>query len=63
MIYCAPTHAADEVASLASAGAGELYCGIQEARWRERYGDHDSTRRRQGRANLQTRDELARLAT
>ena len=63
MIYCAPVHAADEVAPLASAGAGELYCGIQEAWWRERYGDHDSISRRQGRANLQTRDELARLAT
>ena len=63
MIYCAPAHAADEVAPLTSAGAGELYCGIQEAWWRERYGDHDSISRRQGRANLQTRDELARLAT
>ena len=63
MIYCAPVHAAGEVAPLASAGAGELYCGIQEAWWRERYGDHDSISRRQGRANLQTRDELACLAT
>ena len=63
MIYCAPVHAAGEVVPLASAGAGELYCGIQEAWWRERYGDHDSISRRQGRANLQTRDELARLAT
>ena len=62
MIYCAPAHAANEVAPLAKAGAGELYCSIQEAWWRERYGDHDSISRRQGRANLETRDELARLA-
>lgn len=62
MIYCAPTHAASEVSSLAEAGAGELYCGIQEAWWQVRYGDHDSISRRQGRANLSTRDELARLA-
>ena len=61
MIYCAPVQAASEVLSLAVAGAGELYCGIQEAWWQERYGNHDSISRRQGRANLETRDELALL--
>lgn len=61
MIYCVPANAADEVSALKAAGAGELYCGLQEAWWQERYGDHDSMSRRQGRANLRTREELARL--
>lgn len=61
MIYCAPANAADEVSALAAAGAGELYCGVQEQRWQERYGNHDSISRRQGRANLSTRAELAQL--
>lgn len=61
MLYCAPIHAASEVPVLAAAGASELYCGIQEEWWRERYGDHDSISRRQGMANLSTREELAQL--
>lgn len=61
MLYCVPANAAHEVPALAAAGAGELYCGIQEAWWQERYGDHDSISRRQGRANLSTREELAQL--
>ncbi len=59
MRYAVPVNAAYEVAALAAAGAGELYVGFQDRWWVERYGDHDSMSRRQGRANLSTRDELA----
>lgn len=61
MRYAVPVNAADEVAALAAAGAGELYVGYQDHWWIERYGDHDSMSRRQGRANLSTMDELARV--
>ena len=62
MIYSVPVNAASEVRALAAAGAGELYCGLQEPWWVERYGDHDSASRRQGRANLGSREELAQTA-
>jgi collagenase-like PrtC family protease len=43
------------------AGASELYCGLLEPWWQERYGNHDSVSRRQGAANLASRDELAHV--
>ena len=58
MRYSVPVNAPDEVAALAAAGADELYCGYLDAWWAERYGDHDSASRRQGRANLSTPEEL-----
>lgn len=63
MRYAVPANAPEEVAALAAAGAGELYCGYQDAWWVERYGDHDSASRRQGAANLSTLDDLERCAT
>ena len=60
MDYCVPVNAPEEVSVLVAAGAGELYCGYQDAQWVERYGDHDSASRRQGKANLSTLDELER---
>ncbi|MBR3160433.1 MAG: U32 family peptidase [Atopobiaceae bacterium] len=62
MVYSVPVNAALEVPSLAVAGAGELYCGLQESWWTERYGEHDSISRRQGKANLASREELAETA-
>ena len=62
MVFSVPVNDPLEVAVLAEAGAGELYCGMQEAWWVERYGDHDSVSRRQGRANLGSREELAMTA-
>ena len=62
MRYAVPVNAPDEVAALAAAGAGELYCGYQDAWWTQRYGDHDSASRRQGVANLVTPDDLAHCA-
>ncbi len=62
VVLSAPVNDPLEVAALAEAGAGELYCGMQEAWWVERYGDHDSVSRRQGRANLASRKELAETA-
>ena len=62
MKYVVPVQAADEVSALVHAGAGELYCGYQDSWWVERYGDHDSASRRQGRANLATLDELCGTA-
>ena len=61
MRYAVPVNAADEVAALAATGAGELYVGYQDRWWVERYGDHDSMSRRQGRANFSTRGELAEV--
>ena len=58
MRYTVPVNAADEVPALVDAGAGEFYVGYQDAWWVQRYGDHDSASRRQGRANLSTRAEL-----
>ena len=63
MRYAVPVNAPEEVAALAAAGAGELYCGYQDAWWVERYGDHDSASRRQGAANLSSLDDLERCAT
>ncbi|MDO4797153.1 MAG: U32 family peptidase [Coriobacteriales bacterium] len=63
MIYSVPVNDASEVPALAAAGAGELYCGLQEPWWVERYGNHDSMSRRQGRANLASRQELAHTVT
>lgn len=60
MRYSVPVNAAEEVPALVEAGASELYCGYLDAWWRERYADHDSASRRQGRANLATPDELER---
>ena len=62
MRYVVPVNAPDEVPALAGEGAGELYCGFQDAWWAEHYGDHDSATRRQGRANLATTAELAAAA-
>ena len=59
MRYSVPVNAASEVRALVEAGADELYCGVQDAWWVARYGDHDSASRRQGSANLATFDELA----
>ena len=60
MRYAVPVNAANEVSALAQAGADELYCGYQDRWWIERYGNHDSASRRQGRANFATLEELAR---
>ena len=60
MDYCVPVNAPEEVSVLVASGADELYCGYQDAQWVERYGDHDSASRRQGKANLSTRSELLR---
>ena len=62
MRYTVPVDAPSEVEALVAAGADELYCGYQDAWWIERYGDHDSATRRQGRANISSRDELAQTA-
>ncbi len=59
MRYAVPVNSSSEVAALSAQGADELYCGYQDSWWAERYGDHDSATRRQGRANLATRQELA----
>jgi len=56
-----PLSAPDEVAILREAGATEFYCGLQTKEWQDRYGDHDSISRRQGKANLETNDELYAL--
>ena len=62
MKYVVPVNAVSEVPYLVDAGAAELYCGYQDAWWVERYGDHDSATRRQGAANLNTREELSQMA-
>jgi collagenase-like PrtC family protease len=59
MRLVAPVCAAAETEALVAAGADELYCGILEPWWIERYGNHDSLSRRQGAANLSSRQELA----
>lgn len=61
MRLAAPAQNAGELSALRDAGAGEVYCGLLEPSWRERYGSHDSMNRRQGLANLQSRDALAAL--
>lgn len=58
MRYSVPVNAASEVATLAAAGASELYCGYMDSWWTRRYGDHDSASRRQGSANIRTPNEL-----
>ncbi len=63
MVYSVPVNTASEVPVLAAAGAGELYCSLQEPWWTERYGEHDSISRRQGRANFASREELAATVT
>jgi collagenase-like PrtC family protease len=63
MRYVVPISHPDEVEPLADSGADELYCGVLEPWWMRRYGDHDSVSRRQGKANLSSRDNLALLAT
>lgn len=59
MRFVAPLNEAGEVDVLADAGADELYCGLLEPWWVQRYGDHDSASRRQGAANFSSRAELA----
>ncbi|MDR0350619.1 MAG: U32 family peptidase, partial [Coriobacteriales bacterium] len=61
MKLVAPIHAPNEVDALVDAGADELYCGLLEPWWQERYGTHDSINRRQKGASLASREELARL--
>ena len=61
MRLAVPVSAASEVEALCEAGATELYCGIQDARWKEAFGDHDSISRRQGAANLGDMRELKAL--
>ncbi len=58
MRYAVPVNGANEVEALAAAGADELYCGVLEPWWERRYGNHDSSSRRQGKANLSSRGEL-----
>ena len=62
MRFAAPLSAPDELLPLREAGADEIYFGLLEDAWRARFGGHDSVSRRQGAANLRTRDELKRLA-
>lgn len=52
MRFAVPVNDAAEIPALAAAGADELYCGYQDARWQALYGSHDSASRRQGKANL-----------
>jgi putative protease len=63
MRLVAPVCAPDEVEALGAAGADELYCGLLEQRWASKYGSHDSISRRQGRANLSSREELEAVVT
>ena len=58
MRFAVPVNDAAEIPALAEAGAGEFYCGYQDARWQSLFGSHDSASRRQGRANLADPDAL-----
>ena len=61
MKLAVPLTAPHEVAPLREAGATEFYCGLQTKEWQNKFGDHDSISRRQGRANLETLDELSAI--
>ncbi|MCL2504162.1 MAG: U32 family peptidase [Coriobacteriia bacterium] len=62
MRFAVPVTDPGEVAALADSGAAELYCGVLEPWWERRYGGHDSVSRRQGLANLRSREDLAHVA-
>lgn len=62
MRYALPISAGNEIAPLLEAGAGEFYCGYQDAVWSSEYGMHDSQTRRQGAANIGAADELRKVA-
>lgn len=61
MKLAVPLTAPNEVELLREAGATEFYCGVQTKEWQDKFGDHDSISRRQGKANLETLDELFAL--
>jgi len=62
MRFALPVTEASEIKPLLEAGADEFYCGYQDHRWRESWGDHDSLSRRQGAANVDCREALACIA-
>lgn len=62
MRFAAALSAPDELEPLAQAGADEVYFGLLEDAWRQRYGSGDSISRRQGAANLQSRLDMYALA-
>ncbi|EME67540.1 hypothetical protein H261_23005, partial [Paramagnetospirillum caucaseum] len=57
MKIVAPISRVDEVAAVAAAGAGEIYCGIVPADWTERFRSAGVNRRAFG--NLTRYEELA----
>jgi collagenase-like PrtC family protease len=57
----APLTAPGEAEELAIAGATEFYCGVQTRQWQDAFGDHDSISRRQGKANLESMEELKKV--
>lgn len=61
MRFAVPVTAVSEAEVFKRAGAGELYCGLLDQEWRERYSAHDSISRRQGLANLQSTEQLREL--
>ena len=56
-----PVTAPGEVEILAREGASEFYCGVQTKTWQDKFGDHDSISRRQGKANLASVEELKEI--
>ncbi len=58
MRFAAALSAADELDPLYEAGCDEVYLGLLEDSWRRLYGGHDIISRRQGKANLSSREEL-----
>ncbi|MDP8234629.1 MAG: U32 family peptidase [Candidatus Saelkia tenebricola] len=62
MKILAPTNSANEVSSLISAGADELYCGVITKSWREKYTNIGSPNRREwSSANLGDYRELKKI--
>lgn len=62
MKFIVPLSAGNELDALADYGADEVYLGYMDEAWSSRFGDHDSISRRQGKANLAQRAELAQVA-
>ena len=62
MRFTLPVLDACEVSELKKHGADELYCGVMDRAWREKYGGDASISRRQGAANLSSLRSLKELA-
>ena len=58
MRFAVPLSDSGELDLLKDAGCDEIYVGLLENEWRCLYGGHDTVSRRQGAANLGTREEL-----